>query len=86
MRTVSDDVMIDVLKLISSIDDHDNKSKAKEIKNDDQQKVEGHAGGSRVAPSIDDDFRYVARIIWGRGDARKGCPLYPQKRTFSEAA
>ena len=47
MRTVSDDVVIDVLKLISSIDDQDNKSKAEEIKNDDQQKVEGPRGDCR---------------------------------------
>jgi len=53
MRTVSDDVMIDVLKLINSIDDQDNKSKAEEIKNDDQQKVEGHAGEDDGRDQID---------------------------------
>jgi hypothetical protein len=53
MRTVSDDVMIDVLKLINSIDDQDDRSKAEEIKNDDQQKVEGPRGEDDGRDQVD---------------------------------
>ena len=57
-----------------------------EADDDQSGQFEGHAGGLPVAASVDAHFRYVAQIIWGRGEARQGCPLYPRKQTFCEAA
>jgi len=76
--------MIDDVKLISSIDDQDNKSKAEEIKNDDQQKVEGPRGDCRSPDqSMPTSGTWLKSFGVAETHVRDVC-FTPRKRTFSE--